>query len=219
MVRHGQASFGAADYDQLSPLGVQQCSALGAHWAALGLRPDVVLRGSLRRHEQSWLALQSGFGSALPAAQVFEALNEYDSEALIAALPPVDLPDPHSAEGFKAHFRRLRDALAAWMAGEVHPRAMPTYCEFRAGVEDLMARLRQEHLGRTVVVVSSGGPISTAVASTLGTPAQVAIDLNMRMRNSAVSEWTFTASRHQLLSFNGLAHLQVPERQDWITYA
>ena len=29
LVRHGQASFGAADYDQLSELGARQCEALG----------------------------------------------------------------------------------------------------------------------------------------------------------------------------------------------
>jgi broad specificity phosphatase PhoE len=29
LVRHGQASFGAADYDQLSDLGARQCRELG----------------------------------------------------------------------------------------------------------------------------------------------------------------------------------------------
>ena len=48
LVRHGQASFGADDYDQLSPLGLQQAQRLGAHWLAHGQRFDTVLMGTLR---------------------------------------------------------------------------------------------------------------------------------------------------------------------------
>ena len=33
VIRHGQASFLADDYDQLSPLGEEQGRALGAYWA------------------------------------------------------------------------------------------------------------------------------------------------------------------------------------------
>ena len=53
LVRHGQASFGADDYDQLSPLGLQQAQRLGAHWLAHGQRFDTVLMGTLRRHAQT----------------------------------------------------------------------------------------------------------------------------------------------------------------------
>ena len=36
LVRHGQASFGAADYDQLSAKGHAQCRHLGAYWREHG---------------------------------------------------------------------------------------------------------------------------------------------------------------------------------------
>jgi broad specificity phosphatase PhoE len=70
LVRHGQASFGAADYDQLSELGTRQCVALGEWMARRGLRFEAVLRGSLRRHVQSLDAITQGYGAAasLPAA-------------------------------------------------------------------------------------------------------------------------------------------------------
>jgi len=35
LIRHGQASFGAEDYDQLSSLGKTQCELLGAFFARL----------------------------------------------------------------------------------------------------------------------------------------------------------------------------------------
>ena len=37
LVRHGQASFGAADYDNLSPTGHEQSRVLGAALAARGI--------------------------------------------------------------------------------------------------------------------------------------------------------------------------------------
>ena len=37
LVRHGQASFGADDYDVLSPLGHQQALRLGEDFAAKGM--------------------------------------------------------------------------------------------------------------------------------------------------------------------------------------
>ena len=53
LVRHGQASFGADDYDQLSARGQQQSERLGAYWRERGLRFDAVLCGTLRRHGQT----------------------------------------------------------------------------------------------------------------------------------------------------------------------
>jgi broad specificity phosphatase PhoE len=43
LVRHGQASWGAADYDVLSPLGERQAVATGTFLA--GVRPDAVVHG------------------------------------------------------------------------------------------------------------------------------------------------------------------------------
>ena len=57
LIRHGQASFGADDYDKLSPLGHQQSERLGQYLAQrserLGLTWEAVLTGSLRRHEET----------------------------------------------------------------------------------------------------------------------------------------------------------------------
>ena len=57
LVRHGQASFGAADYDQLSELGQRQAERLGAYWAERGQGFDAVLMGSLKRHAQTWAGI------------------------------------------------------------------------------------------------------------------------------------------------------------------
>ena len=62
LVRHGQASFGAANYDQLSERGVQQSVWLGEYFAQRNLSFDRVICGTLRRHEQTVEAILRGMG-------------------------------------------------------------------------------------------------------------------------------------------------------------
>ncbi len=220
LVRHGQASFGAADYDQLSALGAQQCRALGAWYAARGQRFGAVLRGTLRRHVQSLDALAEGYAAPLPEAQPWPGLNEYDSEALIRTVHPGPLARPDTPEIYRAHFRLLRDALALWMAGRTQPEGMPSYAAFAEGVRAALDHVRTHCVeGDDVLLVSSGGPISTAVGLVLGTAPEVSIELNLRIRNSAVTELAFTPKRHALVCFNHVGHLDAPERRAWITHA
>ena len=45
LVRHGQASFGADDYDQLSELGQAQALRLGEYWRERGMKFDAIYTG------------------------------------------------------------------------------------------------------------------------------------------------------------------------------
>jgi broad specificity phosphatase PhoE len=220
LVRHGQASFGAANYDQLSTLGQAQCKALGRHWAERGQTFAAVFTGSLMRHRQSLAAIAEAL-PGLPAAQERPGLNEYDSEALVRALHPGDLPPPSTPEAYRQHFRLLRQALAAWMAGEIAPAGMPSWTQWQADIAAVLVEVRSGFHGQQVLVVSSGGPISTAAAQVLQAPPATVIELNLRLRNSALCETVFTPKRHSLFSFNTLPHLEqlaAEERERWITF-
>ena len=216
LVRHGQASFGAADYDQLSELGTRQCQRLGEYFRSRGRRFQAVLRGSLRRQEQSLAAVLQGLGDT-PAGAVFPALNEYDSAAVVRAVHPEPLPQSRTPEAYRHHFRILRQGLAAWMDGSTAPDGMPAYADFVAGITQVLDHVRATHDG-DVLMVSSGGPISTAVGQVLAMPPVGTIELNMRIRNSAVTEVSFNPKRHGLHSFNTLPHLDSDEHASWATY-
>jgi broad specificity phosphatase PhoE len=218
LVRHGQASFGAADYDQLSELGTRQCEALGRWFAERGITFEAVLRGTLRRHVQSLDAIVAGHGGALPEALAWPGLNEYDSHAVVAAVRSEPLPPADSVDAYRAHFRALREGLLAWIAGRTAPVGMPSYADFVAGVVGALDHVRSRHDG-DVLLVSSGGPIATAVGHVLGTSAETTIELNLRIRNSALTEFAFTPKRHMLLSYNHLPHLDAAERRSWQTYS
>lgn len=218
LVRHGQASFGADDYDQLSELGRRQSVRLGEYFAERGIRFDGLIAGTLRRHKQTLEGILEGMNHAGEHLS-WEGLNEYDSEAVIATVHQGKLAKPTSPELYRHHFRLLRDGLARWMAGTTSPRGMPSYADFVAGVAGALDHVRANHYGQKVLVVTSGGPISTAVGHVLGTKPEVTIDLNMRIRNTAITEFAFTPKRHMLTGFNAVPHLDAPEYKDWVTYA
>lgn len=217
LVRHGQASFGAADYDNLSSLGVQQSVRLGEYFAQKGIQFDAVLTGSLRRHAQTWNGIAKGTAREHDPL-VWPGLNEYDSEAVIQAIHPQPLQKPDTPEVYRHHFRLLRDGLRQWMNGVVSPKGMPTYTEFVHGVSSALDHVRQNCSGN-VLMVSSGGPISTAVGHLLGTTPETTIELNLRIRNSSVTEFDFNPKRHALVTYNTLPHLDDPQYASWITYA
>lgn len=217
LVRHGQASFGSDDYDRLSELGRRQCVRLGEYFRESGIVFEAALTGTLRRQVDSLACIAQGMQMA-PEAQAWPGLNEYDGDALVAALKPGPIPPLTSPDGARAHFRLLREGLQAWMDGRTEPAGMPRHADFVAGIREALDHVRAAHEG-AVLIVSSGGPIATAVADVLGAPNETAIELNLRIRNSAVSEFVFGPKRHSLLSFNTLPHLVGPERAGWITYS
>ena len=88
------------------------------------------------------------------------------------------------------------------MAGSTQPHGMPSYADFVAGVAGALDHVRANHYGQHVLMVTSGGPIATAVGHVLGTRPEVTIDLNLRIRNTAITEFAFTPKRHMLAGFN-----------------
>ncbi len=219
LVRHGQASFGAADYDNLSPLGSMQAQRLGEYFKAKHRHFDAVYCGTLRRHAQTFAGIAQGMGSGQEAIER-SGLNEYDSDAVVAAIHPEPLSRERTPENYRHHFRLLRDGLAAWMAGTTQPVRMPSYPVFVKGITDVLDEVRSDYGGSEnaqILIVSSGGPISTAVGHVLGTPAPTTIELNLRIRNTSLTEFAFTPKRHMLLTYNTLPHFE--DLPDWVTYA
>ena len=218
MVRHGQASFGADDYDNLSELGRRQSVRLGEWFAHKGIRFDGLIAGTLRRHKQTLEGILEGMNHAGEHLS-WEGLNEYDSVAVISTVHPTPLEKPTTPEMYRHHFRLLRDGLAKWMGGDAQPEGMPSYPEFVRGVSSALDHVRENHYGHNVLMVTSGGPISTAVGHVLGTSPETTIELNLRIRNTSVTEFAFNPKRTMLVMYNAIPHLDEPQYADWVTYA
>ena len=53
LIRHGQASFGADDYDKLSPLGEKQAEHVGYYLRDHGITLDAAYSGDLKRQRRT----------------------------------------------------------------------------------------------------------------------------------------------------------------------
>jgi broad specificity phosphatase PhoE len=214
LVRHAQASFGAENYDKLSELGWRQSRWLGEYFAERGATFDHVVRGSLRRHAETLAGMGEGWGRAVQAEEDAR-LDEYDSHALLRA---------HTGgKGLQGadrreHFRALRSAMYAWTDGTLAGSAHEPFATFRARVLAALDAVRSGK-GERVLVISSGGPISTILAEVLKMPARGVVDLNLQTRNTGITELRAGGRAIQCVSFNNIPHLDRPDRAGAMTYA
>ena len=87
LVRHGQASFGAENYDQLSAMGQQQARVVGQYFRDCGIHLDAAYSGDLwRQRETAELALASQ-PTPVPH-QIDPRFNEIQNEEQLRYLMP-----------------------------------------------------------------------------------------------------------------------------------
>jgi len=199
LVRHGQALFGAENYDGLSLLGQDQAKALGAYLGASGWQPDLLISGSLIRQHET-LSLM-GLGVDVRQSEGF---NEYPFEDLLQARFG-QIPRDSGIKEAKPLFRALKDAVLAWQRGEI-PGCRESWHEFTARVDAALDHATSTG-ARRVLVVTSGGVIGHIVARTLGAPDAKMMDLNLQIRNSSITRFLFSNGAISLCEFNGIPHI------------
>ena len=174
LVRHAQASFGAADYDNLSALGHRQSEALGAAMARQGIRPDRVFIGAQKRHRQTWEGMAKGLGCDLEPT-VLPGFNEFDFKGLLDARFASE-PAPEGVHSDRrTHFRKLRETVLMWQRDEID--APPErFADFAARVREAREIVAASG-AETPVAVSSGGAIGQSVAEPERFPNQLADSL------------------------------------------
>jgi broad specificity phosphatase PhoE len=226
LIRHGQASFGADDYDVLSPVGVRQAEVLGEHLEQLGIAFDRCISGSLRRQQHTANAALQRMSSA-PALDIDEAFNEFDADAVIRSLLPDLLPEEPEALHIlrngaqnRSEFQRLfAKLIRRWISGE-HDK--PGVQSWQAYVEQVEIGLRRilEQAGskQNIAVFTSGGTITALLRLITGVPAEKAFELNWQIVNTSLSHLKFRGSEVSLASFNSHVHLQLLKAPELITY-
>ncbi|MCL2540919.1 MAG: histidine phosphatase family protein [Nocardioidaceae bacterium] len=230
LVRHGQASFGADDYDVLSPVGWDQGRALGRWLAEHGPAPATVVHGGMRRHRETWEAIAEGAAeqcrsgtngndsvsesavraqTALPEARVDPDWAEFDHLAVLARHAETTGAEvDHTADRrtFQEAFER---ATGHWAAGQAdYPEP---YADFVARSSAALERVAAEP--GPALVVSSGGVIA-ALGAVLLAPAMPAAEigpiwsrLNTVLTNASVSRVIVGRTGARLLTYNEHQHL------------
>jgi broad specificity phosphatase PhoE len=202
MIRHGQASFGTANYDMLSELGARQARLAGEWLAAHGIRPARILHGTLTRQEETAAAIVEGLGGRAPEFEVHPGLDEHDADSIMHGWFRAGNPHPEPGDR-KAHFRALTAAVLDWQQAKFE--AKETFAAFEARVADALdVAARGE---RPVFLVSSGGPIGQAIRQVVKAPAETQIRLQMQAKNAGFTRFAGRPERLNLLSFNETPHL------------
>jgi broad specificity phosphatase PhoE len=226
LIRHGQASLGKANYDQLSDLGVRQAELLGSYFDKLQLTPDLVVQGSMQRHAQTasslLMNLQCGAESAALQVQTNDLWNEFDFESLVKAYlaeNSEELTAPKTPSDF---FSLLKKALLAWSENKIESSLPETWLDFESRIRNALNELHtlaSNPSNGTIFVVSSGGAISMALKQILGTSNQTMIDLNLQTKNTGITELFAKRGSCYLSAFNHVAHLSNTEHCKLITHA
>jgi len=216
LVRHGQASFAADDYDVLSETGWAQGRLLGSWLAERDVTPTAIVHGELRRQRDTGVAMIEGAGWDVEM-DVDPGWDEFDFDFLRAgkAYPDVDVSDR------RAFQRLFEHATTRWTAGETGG-FTESYADFGTRVRAALDRATAgAGPGGTVVVVSSGGPIAVSCSALMDPEAEdpaVAGRLwhrfNTVIVNSSVSRVVVGATGARLLTFNEHPHLEA----DHLTY-
>lgn len=217
LVRHGQASFGARNYDELSAIGERQGMLLGEHWRRCGRRFDAAWSGSLVRQKVTAERAFEAMGQPQPEVAVDPAFNEFDHQALIRAyLPLVARENPQiSADtktllGSPQVFEQLFNLImACWISGrEGLAPVAESWEAFQVRCLEGVSRVAASG-ARQAVAFTSGGVITAVLRAALDLDADRAFHLNWEIHNASVHIFKPGDGKLRLLRFNEVAHLEV----------
>lgn len=224
LIRHGQASLGAADYDVLSPLGILQAQRLGDHLAAMIDPPDQIVSGPRRRQRDTashLVAAARARGARFPDPEERPEFDEYPAlEVVQGHLQRLAAEDPELAAhtrallehppGSRGHRRAFevifQTMMRHWHDERVRAPDLETSAAFQArvrrGLEPLLAAR-----GRTILVVTSAGPCGVGVGMGLDLDPWAALQASFVVRNSALTELQSRGGPPSLTMFNAIPHL------------
>ncbi|MCW8091511.1 histidine phosphatase family protein [Alteromonas sp. ASW11-130] len=193
LIRHGQASFHAEDYDKLSELGIEQAAFVGRAMAYQKVVPDAVYRGSLLRHKETAEHSLPQFGEGLDVHELPQ-WNEYDHREILARYDerlatPASTKEllgshPHPMDALK---NAIMKAMAKWMSGAHDANYSESWEQFNARVFDGLDVVRKAGHNASVVY-TSGGPISLITCKLLGLPLTDLMKINWMLVNGGITK-------------------------------
>ena len=202
LVRHGQASWGAADYDVLSPLGERQAAGVGAFLADVPVR--VVVHGAMRRQrETAELLVQAAGWDVAPSST--SGGTRWTTRGCSTPTHPSSTVSWTRGSSRPGSRRPPPAGCPATTTDDYAEPWIPFRDRVLAGFEALG--------DGTTVVVTSAGPVSVVVAHLLESPAAYR-RIAPVVVNAAVTKVVVGRRGHTLVSFNEHGHLS----GDLLTY-
>lgn len=229
LVRHGQASFGSADYDRLSDLGVEQSRLLGDWYAQRRQGFNRVITGGMNRHRQTAVACLGALPRNLRKEGDWETdagFAEYNHDQILARHRPefataAELQRflAESANPRAAFHENFTAAMTRWMAGAHDADYFESWPLFRSRCIAALQRIvMAPGDAQSVIVFTSGGTISALCQHVLGLQNQKMFELNWTLANAGVTKLLYKGDRLSLSYLNNFAHLEWPGKVGTVTY-
>jgi broad specificity phosphatase PhoE len=218
LVRHAQPDF-TGNYDSVTDLGLQQSAWLGEHFASLGLHFARVISGSLERQAHTLEEILRCLPGS-PPALTDPRFNEYDAASVLGTFHLGDERALRATGDRHRYFTAVRDALHAWSQLDAVIPGGESWSQFGARIAAGLADAC-EGLGADakVLVVTSGGVIGRSVAAALGAGPDAAIQLNLQVRNTGVTEIVRGRTATRVVAFNAVPHLERADRAYAVTHS
>jgi broad specificity phosphatase PhoE len=228
LIRHGQASFGQENYDELSELGHRQASRLGEVLAQRVPMFDAVSLGTMKRHKQTATNCLLGYDQVFDhVVPTFDAgWNEYDHQDILRQYRPEFITSESMMEYIgrqtdpkKAFEADFNGAINRWIAGDNNSDYGETWAEFTGRVHLALKSTLANNAGkRTIAVFTSGGPISLVTQHLLGVSQEKIMQMNWTLLNCGVTKVVATGSRLFVASLNEHTHFEGAENKHFISY-
>ena len=230
LIRHGQASFGKADYDDLSDLGRRQARFLGTFFLQAGIHFDACWSGTLRRQQQTADEVRNtcrAAGVDMPLSTETANLDEYDAEGVLRILIPlIEKEDPvftrdvsnmlSNQRAFQTVFDRV---MTRWASDRDIPEAVLPWSGFSKRVTTGIREIINCSGSKSqVAVFTSGGPIAVTVGNILSLAAEKTVSLSWQLVNASITRFKFSRGQINLATFNEYGHLEQKQENGLITY-
>ena len=234
LIRHGQASFGKADYDQLSDKGNEQSQLLGKFWKSLS-PPDKIYSGDLIRHGQTLENFLIGYQGIESPVILHSGFNEFNHVELLTCYDAKwkgftqmsesigDQPDAN-----KVFQREFVSALKRWVSGEYDHEYKESWSQFKKRCVGALHDVIKQQLAtkrtsnntqhsKDICIFTSGGTISVIIQHILGLSDEKTLVINQQTRNTSVTKILFSENNLSIDYFNNYGHL-TSAGADWITF-
>lgn len=209
LIRHGQASFGAENYDKLSELGCRQAQVVGEYLRDTGIHFDAVYSGDLsRQRETARLAIASQ-PQEIPH-KIDPRFNEIQNEEQLKYLMPEVIKINPAVQalvekglGSSKDYQKVIDAVFNyWVSPVCDDPRLQSWADFSGGARQAMADVIQEQGGgKTVGIFTSGGTLATIVAQVLGLGPEKTYQLYEPIFNCSVTQLFYNSAQKVSLSY------------------
>ncbi|PCH95947.1 MAG: phosphoglycerate kinase [Gammaproteobacteria bacterium] len=234
LIRHGQASFGKADYDQLSDIGSKQAEMLGEYWQPIS-SSGKIYSGDLLRHGQTLEHFFQGYQSKPSSFTLHSGFNEFNHVDILACYDSQwqNFADMAASIGTQANANKVFQkefarALERWVSGKHDPDYKESWNQFKKRcVSALQDVIKQELTtkqastntlySKDIYVFTSGGTIAVLIQHILGLSDEKTLVINQQLRNTSVTKLLFSENDLNIDYFNNYSHL-TSAGADWVTF-